>query len=362
MLELKQVGAVPLARGPVVLDIPYPTTTGVFLGDKERVVFKVDKKTLKKVWRKKTQLQVRGGHRDLVLLVYYDEMQGWSDKDDVVWKRKTTQNYCRRDDRLYFIEPRLEIVDVATGQVIESMDCPEGAPALVMGEVLLVKHPLDTDPVRVFHLRERRVLWQRNLIHEMRERHGVDEYGNAVAFAEGGPGRYVAQRGGHLFSVSEADGELTWKAGVHVPYFGVQVRDGRIYAWTTAPVAAGTKMTFDLASGQVGGKRSVPASGENRFLIVDETTGEIIVDRPLAPYGGPFQRFQEPQRGTVCKNHIVFTTKSGLMAVFRLSDGELVWQHEHRDQLFYPVFEDKRLYVACADGTLVVFEAEGGEL
>ena len=82
----------------------------------------------------------------------------------------------------------------------------------------------------------------------------------------------------------------------------------------------------------------------------------------MGPYGTAFERLQEAYGGALCKSHVVFTSKSGLMAAFRLTDGELVWSYEHRDQLFSPVFEDNRLYATCADGTLVVFEAEGGEL
>jgi hypothetical protein len=50
------------------------------------------------------------------------------------------------------------------------------------------------------------------------------------------------------------------------------------------------------------------------------------------------------------------------MAAFRLSDGELVWHHEYPAHLFSPVFDDNRLYLATADGDIVIFEARGGEL
>jgi outer membrane protein assembly factor BamB len=362
MIKLKQVGSASIARGPVVLDTPYPSPDGIFTGDAEETIVKLDKKSLKEVWRKKTKLRLRGGYGDLVVLAYSDEIQAWSNSGDVVWKRKARQNYSRRGDRLYFIDRRLEVVDVATGRVLDAMDCPEGAPALITEDTLLVKHRFETDPVSLFHLRERRILWEKHLVREMRERHGVDEYGSAVALAAGAEGRCVAERGGHLFGLSLSDGEFLWKTAVHVPYFGVQVKDGRIYVWTTAAATMNTKVTIDVSSGQVTRERSQPATGENRFVIVDEATGKIVVDRPLAPHGEPFRGFREPQRGTLCKNHIVFTTRSGLLAVFRLSDGELVWQHQHDDQLFPPVFEENRLYTACADGTIVVFEAEGEEL
>jgi outer membrane protein assembly factor BamB len=361
MVSLSHVGSVSIARGPVVPSTPYVSADAIFVGDAEKIVFKLEKKTLREVWRKKTKLQVRGGYGDVVLLAYYDEMQAWSGSGDVIWKRKTSQNFTRTRDTLYFLESRLEVVDVASGRIIDDMDCPQGSLDLVVGSVVLVTDPLNTDPVRAFDLREQRVLWERNLIREMRERHGIDDHGPVIAFAEGGKGRCVAAKGGHLFGVSMGSGEFLWKAEVHVPYFGMQLDRGRIYVWTTAAVAPRTRLTVDLDSGQLSRERSEPMTGDNRFVIADEETGAVVVDRPLTPYGEPFRRFQAPQRGTLCKNHIVFTTRSGLMAVFRLSDGELVWHHEYGEQLFYPVVEDNRLYVASADGSVVVFEAEGGE-
>jgi outer membrane protein assembly factor BamB len=362
MVTLKQIGLASIARGPVVLSTPYVSADAIFTGDADKRVIKLDKNSLKEAWSRKTKLQLRSGCGDVVLLAYYDEMQAWSSSGDVIWKRKTSQNYSRRGNRLYFIEPRLEVVDCTTGVVLDAMDCPEGAPDPVNDDVLLVTDLLNTDPVRAFHLVERKVLWEKNLVTEMRDRYGVDEHGSSIAVEAGGGDRCVLERGGHLFGLSLLDGEFLWKTPVHVPYFGLQVKDGRIYVWTTASAPTHTKVTFDLGSGQVSRQHVAPASGENRFVIVDEATGEILADRSLVQYGEPFRDHQEPQRGTLCQNHVVFTTRSGLMAVFRLSDGELVWHHQHRDQLFYPVFENNRLYVACADGSLVVFAADSGDL
>jgi outer membrane protein assembly factor BamB len=253
------------------------------------------------------------------------------------------------------------VIDVLTGKTVDEFDCPPGTPDLMHDGVLLLTDRVETDPVHAFHLAERRPLWEANLIVGIRER-CRDECHRGLSFVASYPGQFVVSSGQSLVGVSLADGSLRWATSIRVPYSWPQVKDGQIYAWTTASAATSTKVTLDLGSGQVSRERSQPGTGENRFVIVDEATGEIVMDRPLAPYGEPFQRFQELWPGTLCKNHIVFTTQSGLLAVFRLSDGELVWRHEHGDELYSPVFEDNRLYVACADGTLVVFEAEGGEL
>ena len=267
MVTLTQVGSVPIARGPVVLSTPHISTDAVFTGDADRVVVKVAKKTLKEEWRKKTKLQVRGGHGEVVLLAYFDEMQAWSGQGDVLWKRKTTQNFMRRNEKLYFLEPRLEVVDVPNGRVLEAMDCPQGAPELLLGSLLLLTDALNTDPVRVFDLGRQRVLWERPLAGEMRERYGVDEHGAALAFAEGEDGRCVVARGNDLFGVSMASGELLWRTALRVPYFGVQVGHGRIPVWTTASSPLGTKVTVDLSSGQITRERPDPSPSDNRFVL-----------------------------------------------------------------------------------------------
>jgi hypothetical protein len=121
--------------------------------------------------------------------------------------------------------------------------------------------------------------------------------------------------------------------------------------------------TFDVASGATKRETTAPASVENRIAIIDEDTGALLVDRPLAPYGSAFQRYHEPHQGTFCGKHIVFTARrSGLLAVFRLSDGELVYQYEHPHEIFRAAHDGNRLYVRSSDGTLAVLEAEGGEL
>lgn len=369
-LKLRQTGAARIARGPIVLDDPFVTKNAAFIGDKQKAVVKLDKVSLRELWRKKTRLQVRGGHGDVVFLAYYDEVQAWNPDGDVLWKRQGLQTQPGwRGNRVYVIESGLQaldlqVLDLATGKEVDRFDnCPPGHPHVVDGGIL-VTHPDRTDPVRWFRFDERRILWERDIVLEIQGRYG-DACHRGLIFMPGLPGSIVASSGQHLFGISLADGAFRWPSvaiRAQVPYITPAIKDGRIYAWTTTGGAASTRVTFDLGSDQVIRERSEPAAGENHFVIVDEATGEIVVDRPLGPYGASFERFQEPYRGTLCKNHIVFTTQSGLMAVFRLSDGELVWQHQHRDQLFYPVFEGSRLYVACADGTLVVFEAEGGEL
>ncbi len=362
-IKLRQTAAVRIARGPIVLDGPVLTSTSIFTGNSSQFAVRLDKRTLKEVWRKRMMAWVRSAHADKIL-VYTGktkETQLWNEDGRVLWKRRG--NLGRRGDRLFLNnEGRLQTIDIMTGETIDEFECPPGRPDLMHDGILLLKHPEGwTDPVKALDFTSRKVLWEKPLIPEIRDRY-KDPCSEGLVFISSHPGQFVARSGQHLLGVSLFDGTLKWGLVLRVPYVGLGARGGRICVWTVGPGATSTRTALDVSSGQVTRERSQPATGENRLVIVDEATGEIVMDRPLAPYGGPFQRFQEPWPGTQCKNHIVFTTQSGLMAVFRLSDGELVWQHEHGDELYSPVFEENRLYAACADGTIVVFEVEGEEL
>lgn len=120
-------------------------------------------------------------------------------------------------------------------------------------------------------------------------------------------------------------------------------------------------VTIDAGSGAAVREQIGPDAADNRLVIVDEATGGIVADRALSGEGPAFGRPQEVG-GTLYRNHVMFTSSSGLMALFRLSDGALAWQREYGEQLFSPVFEDNRLYIATAAGDIVIFEAHGGEL
>lgn len=367
MLKLRQIGAPRIVpSGRVVLEHPYATSDGVVVGHalpEGGVVVKIHKKTLKEVWRKEQRLKIRGGYGDLIFLYYGQEAQVWNNDGRVLWKPDFSFVIGR--GRLFrFSDGKVATFDAYTGKMLDSVACPVPSyPKLVLEDegVVMVGDQLETDPVRAFDLRARRVLWERNIRAEIRGQYG-DQCERGIGFLCGGPGRLIAGSGRHVFGLSALNGELRWGVRLGIADREPEVKDGRLYAWATSGESARHVAVLDSSLGQVTHETVTPSSAENRFVILDEATGEILMDRPLAPYGAPFRHFQEP-RGTLCKNHIAFTTSdTGLLAVFRLSDGELVWQYEHPEELFRAVFDDNRLYVRCADGTLVVFEAEGEEL
>jgi len=366
MLKLRQVGApriVPSRR--VVLDNPYVTSDGVVTAHslpEGGVVVKIDKKTLKEVWRKKIRLHLRGGYDDLIFLYYGSEAQVWNNDAKILWK--PSGPFGIKNGRLLrFGEGDLSVLDPYTGKLLERLEYPQGLPKLFVEDervLLLAQDDFQIDPVRAFSFAGRRIRWEKNLAAEIRERY-EDKCERGVLFVGSSQGRFLAGTGRHVLAFSLADGQLVWGRHLRTASLIPAIRDGRLYAWATSGESAHHTTMLDTTTGQVTRATIAPANGENRFVIVDESTGEVLVDRPLAPYGEPFRQFQEP-RGTLCKHHIVYVNRAGLIVVLRLSDGEMVWHQQHAEQLYWPAVDGNRLFFPCVDGTLVVFEAEGEEL
>jgi len=329
-----------IARGPVVLNL-HVTANAVFVGNHEKVVVNLDKATLKEVWRRKTKLLVRGGLPDVVFLGNYHTFEAWNEGGEVLWHRDFPQKVYSHGERLYLHELGMQVLDLRTAALLHRFDSPDGSPGLLTRDLMMLTHRTAVDPVYLIDLRDGRILWEKRLAAELHERHGIDPSGFLVG-VEDAHDRAVLVRREHVVGMSLRSGELLWSTALHVPYYVPQVKDGRAYVWTMAPVDPG-----------------VPT---NRLIVLDTATGRVVADRALESYGDAFRMRHEPRRGTLCQDHIVFTTDSGLMAVFRLSDGELVWHEFYESGPRYPIFDDGRLYACCTDGTVAMFEPDGARL
>jgi outer membrane protein assembly factor BamB len=207
----------------------------------------------------------------------------------------------------------------------------------------------------------RSVVWRESLVSKIRERYD-DPCPRGLSFVATRPGYVIAKSGAHLVDVSLADGSLGWGLPISVPHIAPLVHDDRMYIWSAPADWTRTRVTLDTTTGDVIREHIRPQAAENRLVIVNGSTGEVVVNQLLSVHGPTFAQFQEPYGGAICRKHVLFTTNSGLMALFRLSDGELVWQHEYGGYLFSPVVDENRVYVASTSGNLILFEAEGGEL
>jgi len=134
-----------------------------------------------------------------------------------------------------------------------------------------------------------------------------------------------------------ADGRILWHAPLSLGSNPPVMANGRIYAWTW-------------------GKEN---THEQHLVCLDEATGEVIYKNSLAKYGGDFALYQDALVGRPVGDHVAFGARSGLLALFRLSDGELVWSYKHKTQVYEPVIAGNRLLVTAADGNLLIFEGQG---
>ena len=339
-IELREVVATRVARGPVVLSGPFVSETRIVTGQRTDFVVSLDKRTLKETWRKRGMAWIRSMHGEnlLVFIGKTRQTQLWSGDGRVAWTR--TGNEAAFGDRLYFHQDgQLQVVDVLTGTIVDQFQCPDGTTALVHDGTLLLRDPqTSTGRVHAIDLAARRVLWQQDL-HTTIERQFGDPCERGIAFLASRPGSVVVKTFAHLVGLSLADGAVQWGLPLSLPYIAPLVSDGRMYIWS-APL------------------EDAP---ENRLVIVDQRSGAVVVDRALSEYGPAFQRGQRVFRGTICRNHVVFASSSGLLAVFRMADGELAWQQEYGGGLS-PEFADNRLYATTVAGDIVIFEAQGGAL
>jgi outer membrane protein assembly factor BamB len=360
-IALRQTAAAHIARGPIVLWGPFLSETSIVTAASSVLAVKLDKRSLKEVWRKKQTLSLRSVHGDNILIFFgkKKEMQLWNGDGKIVWTRPG--NEWALGDRLYFShDSMLHVVDVITGRTVDEFPCPTGSPRFERDGILLLVEDGPAGRAYAIDLTARRVLWEVGLRAIIFERFG-DPCSSGLAFVASRPGSVVVKTRAHLVSVALADGSVQWGMPLSVPHIGPMARDGRLYVWS-APDDSTTRVTIDAVSGAAVREQLGPDAAANRLVIVDEATGGIVANRALSGYGPAFGRPQRVYGGALGRNHVMFTSSSGLMALFRLSDGELAWQLEYGDQLFSPVVEGSRVYVASAEGNILVFDAEGGEL
>lgn len=371
MLKLRQVGAQRIVKSRrVVLQGPELLTDGLVLADHPNVaprggtIVKIHKKTLEEIWRRKADLVLGRSAGDRLFLFHADQCQVWDASGKLLWKRQYPGGLVPWDGRLlHWTESEVQTVDPKTGDVVER-SALEGSWAelvtyAVVGDVFVLGPQMSTDPLRAFDIRQRRVLWEKSVLSEIRERFRVDC--RSLVLAPSGLGRFVGTSGTHAYGFSVAEGSPRWMQPLGLHYNMAPIKDERVYAWSTTGSST-TRTTIDMDRGEMTREMTVPVTSRNHFVVIDEARGDIMMDRDLAAEGAPFDQFQEPGQATFCQRHMVYATRSAWIVVFRLSDGEVVWRQQYSNQVFTPAFDDNRLYFPCADGTLVVYEAEGEEL
>lgn len=336
-----------VSHGPVFLPPAVVVADGIVVGDARQEILKIDAKTLRTSWKVhangfKPLRAMAGG----IVLVSWQEgvwqaVDGGSGRR--LWRLDAgTPEGSWWGDRALLGKNPIRVLDLNTGKIVEQLEVPGGplSSAVSIGTVLLAEGQFARDmtggdPIRAFDLIERRLLWSKGLISEAETLLGREGRIPLFTLVAGGKGRFLVTRNRTILSYALSDATLLWHQPFAVPYYYPDVRDDRIYAWVYGA---------DFAS---------------HLVALHEPTGRVLYDLPLARHGGPFAAIQQPHQAGLGEKHIAFTTRSGLIAVFRLVDGELVWSYEHEDEIYQPVVSGNRIYITANSGDLLVFEVEG---
>jgi outer membrane protein assembly factor BamB len=335
-----------VSRGPVFLPPVVVVADGIVVGDERRDILKIDTKTLRTLWKVRSNgfkpLRTTAGG---IVLVSWQEgvwqvVDGNSGRSLWMLEAGTPEGSWWGDRALLGKNP-IRVLDLNARKIVEQFEVPGGPFSLavpigtvLLGEGMLARDMTGGDPIRAFDLIERRLLWSKDLISEAETLLGREGRIPLFTLVAGGEGRFLVTRNKTVLSYALIDATLLWHQPFEVPYYYPDVRDDRIYAWI---------YRADFAS---------------HLVALHEPTGRVIYDLPLARHGGPFAEIQQPRQAGLGEEHIVFTTRSGLIAVFRLADGELVWSYEHDDEIYQPVVSGNRIYITASSGELLVFEVE----
>lgn len=230
------------------------------------------------------------------------------------WKGKPVLKHANRPFRI--VEPH-------TGAAIASLDVPPASPEALCGDIILFRTDPGNDPLRAYSLAERREVWAHSLLSDIRAQHDVRDPKPVINCVPGPGDVFVGSCGDWTFGASLEDGRLLWGVPVVVPYYWPNVHAGRVYV-----------LNF------------------NRLIGIDAARGEIAYE---VTHPELREHAYRARPGTIFGETIAFANESGLLAVFNLWNGSLVWSYKHRAPLWGTAEADGRLLVSTGDGNLLVF-------
>ncbi len=337
--SLRLIKKIRTGRRRTFLGWPVVGPDAIYVSDPEGDTIKVDRKSLDLVWRIKFPRKFEAGFICGDGLVFVrgfntDEIGVLrADSGDLVWTRGKVgggADFWR--GKLLTTVPQsegggLKVVDPATGEVIDWIPLPGriGTKGRCGDLLLFTLFEGQDDLVRALDLRERRYVWERDLLSEMKARGNLEEENPTISFVPGSEGRFVATAGGATFGCSLGDGKILWHAPVPVPYYWPNVHEGRVYV---------------LLYG--------------RFFAIDETTGEIVYET----HHPELKEVLYMKAGTVYGGKLAIPTESGHLPVFDLSNGRLASLDKYDATLWRTAEADGRLLVTTGEGKLLVFADE----
>jgi len=248
-----------------------------------------------------------------------DDLQGW-----VIW----------RDHILCWGSP-IAIVDPGTGTVERHVPFPPEDAAnvgwVVIGDLLLSATP-DLAVLTAYDLVTQRVPWRVSLADRFLAAGLSIDPTETYTLVAGQGGWIVGYCARALFVVSASTGEIPWVKPAWLASSRPVAGDGRVYVSRWKP--------WDL-------------------LGVDQATGATVFTTSLRDCGPEFAIPVNSVYVTIAGDHLITTSKYGVIGVFRRDDGAIVSSGKYRDYLGRAVVAGDRLLVPGGDGLLVVYERPG---
>lgn len=345
MLFNKATRKVRIAPSRTFLHAPVVTERSVFVGSEDGEILRLRWPLLETAWRVPAEgFFADSAFDDIVLLKSLDTLQyrGLHGDGGIAWTlelREGSTPWVRWGDKLFCNNPGVFVADARTGEVIEHYDVagrPIRAGGLIAPGLYVYSTEEAPDLLRIYDLSAGRLVWERNLRAEVRAAYGITDPHVGVLAGSTRSDVLVAKSEKHFFGLSRQDGHLLWRRALWVEGVRFAFEGGRIYAWAA--------------------QEDDPRG--DRLVCLDEATGEAIYDRRMSSFGGEVAAAYSPTKPSISSGRIAFGTRAGLLAIFRLSDGELAWSHNYKTQLYDAVLDGNRLVVTAADGNLLVFEGK----
>jgi len=351
-LPSKPTKKIKIARGPVSLSAPVVIGDSVFVGHEEGEILRLNWPHVDAAWRLPAEgYAPHAAVGEIVLLRSQREghLRGLRITGEIVWTLAERGWFAVGRD-LYCQNQGILQANVSTGAVVGRFDVP-GPPfhfqGVCDGVFLLgtnLKGP--SDPIRAFDMERHEIVWERKLREEiLTAAHGIEDKRTAYFTSHcGSEGRVVFYCGKSLFGFALRENRMLWQRNFNVACSRPVMHKGRVYFWA-----------FALDDNP---------PDETRLVCLDEATGETVYDRHLAAYGGDFVFRQWAGPGHIEGECIAFATvrsSTGLLTLFRISDGELVWSFTYKAATSEPVLSGQRLLVTAHDGNMLVFEGDAAK-
>jgi hypothetical protein len=300
----------------------------ILIGCDHREIVALRRKDLSVYWRGRVKdlAPMYWWGDDLYLMAEELGYAVWDLKEKrVVW-RAESEVFSQRWNGFITTWPKVnevELRDPRTGRVQRTLKVI--GPGAVRGDLLVCRPSSVRDPLQAVR-QDGSVAWQRDVLPELHAAQGggpgSKEFVGLIAAST--PGLVILTYGSASMACSLEDGRTQWRRGMHIPYHAA-VDGGRIYLME-----------------------------RERFVVIDETTGEPLCERQHDVLAGIFRE----SAGAVGGDLVAFSSESGHVVVFDRNDGDLVLYQRHDQVAFWgTAVADGRVLVSGSDGKLWVYEA-----